>query len=139
MKEWLEDKSVKEFEAFPGILVYGVWWARNSSIFRDVDIPHEVTVGLILKLPKEFKVNPKIKNPRVPVMHDLDFEIPWGYFDGTNQGHLAVCGVGIVLFMNKNHYMHIRYAPGRSSNNRAEFLILRTLLSKASKKGVRKL
>jgi hypothetical protein len=135
----LEDKLVKEFESFLDILVYLVLWAHNYNIFIDADIPHEVTASLILNLLKEFKVDQKIKNPRIPFMLDLDFKIPWGYFDGASQGHPTVCGVEVVLFMNQNHCMHIIYAPGHGLNNRVEFLALRTPPSEAHKKGIRNL
>jgi ribonuclease HI len=43
-----------------------------------------------------------------------------------------------VLFLNQNHYIHICYAPGRGSNNQVEFITLKTLLSVAQEKGVKK-
>jgi ribonuclease HI len=72
-------------------------------------------------------------------MHELDFKIPWGVFHKAIQGHPLVCEVGVMLFLNHNHYVYIRYAPGRVSNNKAEFIALRTLLEVAMQKGVRKL
>jgi hypothetical protein len=42
----------------------------------------------------------------------LDYKISWGYFDGANQGNPPKFGVEVVLFINQNHYIHIRYALG---------------------------
>lgn len=77
----------------------------------------------------------KPKNLRLLSMPDLDYEIPWGFFDGASQGHPPYCGVGVVLFVSQNHFIHIRYSPDRGTNNRAELIALWTLLEAASKKG----
>ena len=50
-----------------------------------------------------------------------------------------MCGLGVVLFINNNHYIHISYAPGLGTNNREEFIALWTLIERAKKKDVRKL
>jgi len=45
-----------------------------------------------------------------------------------------------MLFLNQAHYMHIKYAPGRHSNNKVEFIALWTLLQvEREKKGVERL
>jgi hypothetical protein len=93
---------------YPCNLVYGIWWASNSSIFQNADIPPEISAGLIVKLTQEYKMEPKLKNPRAPVMPQLDSNIPWAFFDGASQGDPPVCVVGAVLYMNQNHYFHIR-------------------------------
>jgi ribonuclease HI len=67
-------------------------------------------------------------------MPEMDFGTPWGFFDGASQGHPPMCGVGVVLFFNQSHYIHIRYAPGRGTNNRVEFIALWTLLNVAKEK-----
>jgi hypothetical protein len=51
---WLHDNVVKDFIAFPGILIYFLWWVCNCSIFQDNEIPQEVTTNLIDKLCKEY-------------------------------------------------------------------------------------
>lgn len=54
------------------MLVFGLWWARNSSIFSNEDIPPVITASLNSKLSKEFMVEPKDKSPRLPAMLGLD-------------------------------------------------------------------
>lgn len=56
---------------------------------------------------EEYKVEVKSKNPKKPIMQAIDYDIPWGFFDGACQGLPLVCGVGVVLFMSQNHYIHI--------------------------------
>jgi len=72
-------------------------------------------------------------------MLELDFEIPWGFFDGMCQGHPSSYGVGVVLYINHSHYIHIWYAPGVGTNNRAKFTTLWILLEAVIKKDVHKL
>jgi hypothetical protein len=43
---------------------------------------------------EDFKDEVKTKKPRIQVMSPLDFEIPWGFFDGACQGHPPVCEWG---------------------------------------------
>lgn len=62
-----------------------------------------------------------------------------GFLDGACQGHPPVCGVGVVLHLKQNHYVHIQYAPGAGTNNRAEFIALWTLSEAAVKKDIKKL
>ena len=95
--------------------------------------------GIILNLSTEFLIDIEIKDPRVSVMLELDFGIPWGFFDGVCQGHPPVCAVGVFLCINHNHYIHVCYSPERGTNGRAEFIALRTLLEIASIKDVKKL
>jgi ribonuclease HI len=58
---------------------------------------------------------------------------------GPVKGHLPNCGVGVVLFINQNHYIYIRYAPGGGTNNRAELIALWTLLETTKQKDIWKL
>lgn len=102
-------------------------------------MPPEVTATLTLNKAAEFREDPKAIKPRNPVFTSIDYEIPWGYFDGANQGHHPMCRVGVVLFIKHNHYIFIRYTSGSGSNNRAEFIGLWTLLETAKKKDIRKL
>jgi hypothetical protein len=108
-------------------------------IFKNEEVPHEVLVDHIIKISKEFKLDPNEKKTRLLIMPELNQEIPWGFFVGASKGHPLRCGIGVVLFIIQNHFLHLRYAPGRGTNNRAEFITLWTLLEIAIKKGIKKL
>jgi hypothetical protein len=41
--------------------------------------------------------------------------------------------------MKQNHYFHIKYAPGRGTNNREKFIALWSLFEATLRKGARKL
>jgi len=84
MRAWLEDKVIKHLKVFLCILVNSIWWARNSIIFKDLDIPPEIYANQITDMMKELKVIEKGKKTRIPIMPILDSNISWGFFDGAN-------------------------------------------------------
>jgi ribonuclease HI len=86
-----------------------------------------------------FKEDPQAYKQCTPILPTLDYDIPWGYFDGVSQGHPPSCRVGVVMFINQNHYIYIRYAPGQGSNNKAELIAMWTLLETTKKKDIKKL
>jgi hypothetical protein len=85
LKDWLADKAIKQYKGMPSLLVNNLWWERKSSIFKDKYIFPKVFVGIVLNLSNEFMTYLKVKDPRIPSMPDLDFNIPWGFFDGACQ------------------------------------------------------
>jgi hypothetical protein len=120
-------------------MISNIWWACNSTIFKDKWVSPEITTALTLSQATEFKEDPKGQKLCNPILPSLDYEIPWGYFDGASQGHPPSCGVGVVLYINQNHYIYIRYAPGGGKNNKVELIALWTLLETSKKKDIRKL
>jgi ribonuclease HI len=72
-------------------------------------------------------------------MSSIDYEVLLIYFHGACQGHPPICRVGVILYVNHNHYIFIRYAPGAGTNNITEFIALWTLLEAANKKDLQKL
>lgn len=98
----------------------------------------EVITALTLAQVPETKdqISPK---QRIPTFHVLDYSVSWGYFDDASQGHPPSIGVGVVMFLNQNHYINIKYALGGGSNNKAELIALWTLLEAGKQKDVRKL
>jgi len=97
LKEWLAVKEIKRYKGMPIILVNNLWWERKSNIFKDKYIFPKVTVGIVLNLSNEFMTYLKVKDPRLPSMSDLDFNIPWGLFDSACHSHPRICGVGVVF------------------------------------------
>ena len=67
------------------------------------------------------------------------FLTPWGFLDGANQVHPAICEVGVVLFLNYSQYFHIHYTSSRRTNMKVEFIALSTLLHFATLKRVNRL
>jgi hypothetical protein len=55
LKNWFSDKSIKIFKGLPCILVNIIWWAHNVWIFKNEEVPPEVSIGHIIKISKELK------------------------------------------------------------------------------------
>ena len=68
-------------------------------------------------------------------MPNFDLEIPWGLIDEIIQGYPLWAKVVTVLFINNNHFCHIR----KGSNMKAKLTTLWTLLYFTRKKGIWKL
>lgn len=67
-------------------------------------------------------------------MPPLDHDNLWSLFDGATPGHPSICIIVVVLFLNKSHYMHVKYSPGCRTNNHSEFIASLTLFCIHSKK-----
>jgi hypothetical protein len=76
LKLWQENMVNKEYFSLPFFFIYFVWWSRNSLVFQDIQIPYEVTIGLIGKLSTEFKSKKKNKKICLPVMPPLEEGVP---------------------------------------------------------------
>ena len=65
----------------------------------------------------------------VPEILD-EFE-PWDYFDGMAQVELSVGCAGGILFFSETHFITSKAEIGTSTNNKAELLALKLILSLA--------
>jgi len=64
---------------------------------------------------------------------EIDKTNPWGFFDGAAQNGL--CGGGALLYLTDSHYFEISSCLGEGSNNFAEMMSIKMLLSFAYEKG----
>jgi ribonuclease HI len=136
---WCKDSDCKLVASLPSIVVYFIWWVRNMYIFQNKSIPTEVVVEIIYQMVIFYKKDPEKKKRRIPTMPELIEETPWGFFDGTSQGHPLVCGVGAVLYINENHHFEVCYTPGRGSNMKAELTAIWALVFLTISLNLRKL
>jgi hypothetical protein len=133
-RSWIQDKPVSLYAGLSGIMISNIWWARNNVVFKDTLVPHEVTVTISLSQAKEFKAELRASKTRTVIPPPIDYTIPWGFFDGSSQGHPPNCGVGVVLYISHNHYIHIIYVSRGRTNNRVELIARWTLLETAKEK-----
>ena len=68
---------------------------RNTGL--DIVIPAEVTSHHVENLSLKHNFAIKVKVPRNPVIPMLNYDIPWGFFEGVSQGHNPKCGVEVVM------------------------------------------
>lgn len=90
----------------------------------------------IISFAKEFKSDKKTTSQCTTQIQYLDYDIPWGYFDGTSQGDPPHCGVGVVIYFNQTHFLYNTYLPGRGSNNNAASIGLYLLLEIENMKNI---
>jgi hypothetical protein len=85
-------------------------------------------VGLINKLSGEYKfdVNPQII--RAHVTPQLVDGVPWGFFDGANQGRPPQCDARNMLFISNSHSFMIINVLGCGTKNKPELSTLLALL-----------
>jgi hypothetical protein len=63
----------------------------------------------------------------------IDSSSPWGFFDGASQQNLF--GGGGFLYLSTSHYFIMTFSLGPGTNNFAELLSLKILISFAIGKG----
>lgn len=68
VQESMQDGRVREFDSLPRIMIHNLWWTRNVTLFEDKEIPKEKTIYLVIKLSREYKMEPKLKKQRVSIM-----------------------------------------------------------------------
>jgi len=125
-KNWVSNPANKDVFPLPLIVIWGIWLARNSVIFKDKTIPSESvavkSISILAAYPQISSI-PKTKNLS---LMEIDKSRPWGFFDGASQNNL--CGGGAVLFLAEDHFFKIAIGLGEGSNNYAEILSLKMLL-----------
>lgn len=116
------------------MVIWGIWLARNSTIFSDKAVSPEVTaaksISILVAYPQKSK-KPKVRNLSIV---EIDKSRPWGFFDGASQNNL--CGGGALLYLSDDHFFKIAVGLGEGTNNHAEILSLKLLLAFAIEQNI---
>jgi ribonuclease HI len=115
------------------LVIWGVWLARNSFIFKGVPPSPEITTAKSIALLSSFLSQSPRPSPRQPQEIEIDSSSPWGFFDGASQQN--ICGGGGLLFLSASHYFIMTFGIGPGTNNFAELLSLKLLIAFAIEKG----
>ena len=59
---------------------------------------------------------------------NINKDMPWAFFDGASQGIPPLGGVGAVIFISVEKKLHIKYAIGQVTNNKAKLAVLWAVL-----------
>ena len=78
-------------------------------------------------------------NIRMVVNEQIDKASPWRYFDGSTAGEPQICGAGGILYLSDEHFFTFSAGLGLGTNNYAELLALKLLITLALKQGVQTL
>eukprot|EP00253_Pinus_taeda_P003487 PITA_03487 len=124
--KWWHNYPEGNLRNLPPIFFWGVWLARNKSVFQDqvISISSIATncATIYSSIPP-----PESKNSQ---KHDKPIIIQegssWAFFDGASQQNRA--GVGLCLHINQEHSLKASVGLGPGSNNYAELSTLRLLI-----------
>jgi hypothetical protein len=71
--------------SLPVIISWGIWLARNASLFEDSHIPPIQCASRGLSILKKFHQEKMGKHQRLVVEEVVDKSGTWDYFDGVTQ------------------------------------------------------
>ena len=129
MKSWCLNDDVKHIKTLPVIVLWFIWKARNQSCFEDINfVPSQVasfSLGLLQSYPQD-KIALNIRNV---VEESIDKTYAWGYFDGSAARDPKICGAGGKIFISYDHYFYFKAGLGPGTNNFAELVALKLILS----------
>jgi len=134
-KAWISHSAYQGTISLPLIVIWGVWIARNSFIFKDKEVPPEIIAVKSISISSAFRQKPRPVRTKNLSIIEIEKSRPWGFFDGASQNNL--CGGGAVLFLSDNHYFKIAIGLGEGSNNYAEILSLKLLLAFATEQNIK--
>jgi hypothetical protein len=78
----------------------------------------------------------RVKKPIVVKNPNIDTSKTRGYFNGAIQGSLSIYGIGIILFMSKNHSISFKVVFVQGTNNKYELCALSMLLNISLDRGL---
>ena len=121
------------------IVSWFIWKARNQCCFEDIQPKTVVVTSLSLGLMHAYPLDNRVLNIRMVVNEQIDKESAWGYFDGSAVGVPQICGAGGILYLSYQHFFTFSAGLGLGTNNFAELLALKLLITLALKQGVQSL
>lgn len=110
----------------PPIICWGVWIARNRSIFSDKETPVETIALQCTAILSNIPESEEKRNPKQIRAEQIKAGVPWAYFDGASQNNLA--GVVLIIHLNENQVLKASLGIGTGTNNFAELSALKLLL-----------
>eukprot|EP00253_Pinus_taeda_P015079 PITA_15079 len=123
---WWNHYTEKNLRNLPPILCWGIWIARNRSIFREQSTPAESIAMQSLAILSSIPVPEAPRKTGQKKVEQIREGIPWAYFDGAAQNNAA--GAGIFIHINPTHSLKAAVGLGPSSNNFVELSALKLLL-----------
>eukprot|EP00253_Pinus_taeda_P031398 PITA_31398 len=125
-QKWWNEHPDGNLRNLPLIISWGIWIARNRSIFQDKDTPIALTAvqgaAIFSSIPRPKESSSQRNVPKVQISEG----IPWAFFDGASQNNKA--GAGLVIHESPSFSLKASVGLGTGSNNFAELLALKLLL-----------
>eukprot|EP00253_Pinus_taeda_P030772 PITA_30772 len=125
-RKWWHNHPEGNLRNLPPIFFWGVWLARNKSVFQDQVISLSTIATNCAAIYSSIPP-PESKNSQ---KHDKPINIqegsPWAFCDGASQQNRA--GAGLCIHLNHDHTLKASVGLGPGSNNYAELSALRLLI-----------
>eukprot|EP00253_Pinus_taeda_P017420 PITA_17420 len=125
-QKWWQSHPNGNLRNLPLIISWGIWIARNKSIFQDKSTPSAITASQSTAI---FSCIPEPKegqSQRIIPELQITKGIPWAFFYSASQNNIA--GAGLVIFESSSHVLKASVGLGTGSNNFAELLALKFLI-----------
>ena len=129
LKNWCLKGEVKHTRSLPIMVLWFIWKAINKSYFDDLVLTPFHVASLSLGLLSSFHQDKIVVRIRPVVEEVIDKSYPWVYFDGSTVGDPKICGVGGFLFISDENFFTFKVGLGIGTNNYAELLGLKLLLT----------
>ena len=98
-----------------------------------------MVTSLCLGLLHAYPLDNRVLNLRMVVNEQIDKESAWGYFDGSAAGVPQICGACGILYLSDEHSFAFSVGLRLGTNNFAELLALKLLITLALKQWVQTL
>eukprot|EP00253_Pinus_taeda_P001986 PITA_01986 len=125
-KKWWQKHPDGSLRNLPLIFFWGVWLARNNSIFHDKTTPTSVIASNCAAI---YSAIPAPEVNSIPI-RDKPFSIregiPWAFYDGASQNNRV--GAGMSIHLSAEHYLKASVGLGSGTINFAELSALHLLL-----------
>eukprot|EP00253_Pinus_taeda_P016222 PITA_16222 len=125
-EQWWSHRLEGNMRNLPPIICWGVWIARNRSIFNDKTLPVEAIAiqrsAILSSIPDPEDTRKKSQSREEQIRSGLS----WAYFDGASQNNSA--GAGIIIHLNESHSLMASVGIGSESNHFVELSALKLLL-----------
>jgi ribonuclease HI len=119
------------------LIIWGVWLARNTLIFKEVSVAPEITTLKSIAIYSTYSPTVGRVKTRIIQEEEIDKTKPWGFFDGASQNNR--CGGGGILYFSESHYFTLTSGLGTGTNNYAELMSLKLLIAFALEKNCKML
>jgi hypothetical protein len=136
---WFTRKDLECLRAVPYLVLWGIWLARNASLFEDSSIPTFKVSTQVMGLLPFYKEAPKTNCYKEGRWFTGGLLFPWGHFDGACQGQKMTVGIGFSYFLVETHYFYFKANLGSGTNNLGELMLLYYLMKFSLEGGRRNL
>jgi hypothetical protein len=101
LKDWIKMTTPKHLKALPILAAWGIWIARNNTIFWDVPQSSLRVATISLSILDHLNLGQSTGHgtSRAPQEEQIDKERPWDFFDGAASGDQLHCGGGGCLYL----------------------------------------